>query len=377
MPDDQTKLSVDSPNAQLTLPAESAGARPEATARAAGAPPAGAGAAAPSARMNMLAQKTTRGARILDGASKYGVLWFLLLLVVAFSVWQPTRFATVNNATNILSDQAVPIILALAVLFPLAAGEFDLSVGANLGFAAIITADLSGKGVPIVFVFLIAVGIGALIGGMNAFFIVKIGVNAFIATLAAGTILAGAVLFVTNGSVLFEGIPTDLLVIAQTTFLGLPLTVWIALLLAFLVWYLIEFTPFGRYVRATGSGREAARLSGVKTGPMLASTFIIAGAIAGLGGFLQTARIGSANPSSGPEFLLPAYAAAFLGATVIQRGLFNVWGTIAGALVLAVGISGLTLAGAPFWLPNVFNGAALLVAVSLSVLSARKRGANG
>jgi ribose transport system permease protein len=95
--------------------------------------------------------------------------------------------------------------------------------------------------------------------------------------------------------------------------------------------------------------------------------------LAGLAGFLQTTRIGAANPNTGPEFLLPAHAAAFLGATVNQVGLFNLWGTIIGAPVLAVGINGLTLAGASFWLPNVFNGGALLIAVSLSVLSRRRR----
>jgi len=317
-----------------------------------------------------------RGGRALDGLARYGVLWFLLAMIVAFSIWQPSRFATLSNGVNILSDQAVPAILALAVLLPLAAGEFDLSVGANLGFSAVFTAFLAAAGMPVGVVLVLTILVGAAIGSVNAFFVVSIGVNAFIATLAMGTILAGGVLLITGGAVLFEGIPKDLLAIAQTTFLGLPMTVWIAVVLTLVVWYLLEFTPFGRYIRATGSGREAARLSGVKTAPVLASSFIIAGAIAGLAGFLQTARIGSANPSSGPEFLLPAYAAAFLGATIIQRGLFNVWGTIIGVLVLAVGISGLTLAGAPFWLPNVFNGAALLIAVSLSVLSARKRGAN-
>jgi ribose transport system permease protein len=319
----------------------------------------------------------TAGGRVLDQLSRYGVLVFLLAMIVAFAIWQPARFFTVNNAVNILSDQAVPAILALAVILPLAAGEFDLSVGANLSFAAIFTAFMSALGLPVALVLVLALVVGGIIGLVNAFFVVRVGVNAFIATLAMGTILSGANLFVTNGAVLFRGIPQSLLSIAQTTFLGLPLTVWIAVVLAFVVWYLLEFTPFGRFVRATGSGREAARLSGVKTSPVLGSTFVIAGVLAGLAGFLQTARIGSANPSAGPEFLLPAYAAAFLGATVIQRGLFNVWGTMAGVLVLAVGISGLTLAGAPFWLPNVFNGAALLIAVSLSVLSARKRGATG
>jgi ribose transport system permease protein len=314
------------------------------------------------------------GSPVLDLISRYGVLFFLVLLIAFFSILLPTRFFSFSNGITILSSQAVPVILAIAVLFPLAAGEFDLSVASNLSFSAIWVAFTSGIGWPVWLIFITTLLIGGAIGAVNAFFIVKVGVNAFIATLAMATILGGFNILVTNGQLLFRGIPQGLTSIATTTLAGLPMTVWAAVGLAFAVWYLLEYTPFGRYLRATGSGREAARLSGVKTSPTLASVFVIAGVVAALAGFLQTARIGSANPSSGPEFLLPAYAAAFLGATVIQPGLFNLWGTLVGALVLAVGISGLTLGGAPFWLPNMFNGVALLIAVSLSVLSARRRG---
>ncbi|GAA1930963.1 ABC transporter permease [Microbacterium aoyamense] len=318
--------------------------------------------------------RRTVGARALDILGRYGVLIFLLLLIAVFSILLPGRFFTAANGVTILTGQAIPLILAIAVLFPLSAGEFDLSVAANLSFCGVWVAYSSSLGWPVVLVLVSALAIGAIIGAVNAFFIVKVGVNAFIATLAMGTILVGFNLLVTNGQLLFRGIPDELKKIGTTTFIGFPMTVWIAFALALVVWYILEFTPFGRYIRATGSGREAARLSGVRTGPSLAAVFIIAGTISGLAGFLNTAWIGSANPTSGPEFLLPAYAAAFLGATVIQPGLFNLWGTIIGALVLAVGISGLVIAGAPFWLPNVFNGVALLIAVSLSVLSARKRG---
>jgi ribose transport system permease protein len=273
----------------------------------------------------------------------------------------------------ILTSQAIPLILAIGVIFPLAAGEFDLSVAANLSFTAIWVAWTSASGWPLLLVFITAIALGALVGAVNALFVVKIGVNAFIATLAMATILVGMNLLVTNGQLLFRGIPPELKIGALTEFVGLPLIVWYSFVIAVVAWYVLEYTPFGRYIRATGSGRVAARLSGVKTAPTLASTFVIAGALAGLAGFLLVARIGSANPASGPEFLLPAYAAAFLGATVIQQGLFNVWGTVIASFVLAVGITGLTLAGAPFWLPNVFNGVALLLAVSLSVLSTRKR----
>ena len=120
-------------------------------------------------------------------------------------------------------------------------------------------------------------------------------------------------------------------------------------------------------------GREAARLSGIATRRHLASAFIAAGLMAGLAGTLQTARFGSAPSSVGPDFLLPAYAAAFLGATSIRRGMFNVWGTVVGVILLAVGINGLSLAGAPPWVPPVFNGSALIVAVSAAVIVARRR----
>lgn len=321
-----------------------------------------------------VAKKRTEMNSAAGFIGRYGVLLFLIALILFFSILLPTRFPTLANGATILTGQAIPLILAIAVLFPLTAGEFDLSVAANLSFTAIWTAFSSALGWPLPLVFLTALLIGGLIGVVNAFFVVRVGVNAFIATLAMSTVLVGFNLLVTGGQILFEGISPELKAMGRETLFNLPVTVWVALGCALLVWYLLEYTPFGRFIRATGSGREAARLSGVRTRPTLASAFVIAGVFAGLAGFLQTAWVGSAAPAAGPEFLLPAYAAAFLGTTVIQPGLFNLWGTVVGALILAVGINGLILAGAPFWLPNIFNGLALLAAVSLAVISAKKRG---
>ena len=129
-----------------------------------------------------------------------------------------------------------------------------------------------------------------------------------------------------------------------------------ALVLVLAVWYLLERTPFGRYLRATGMGRPAARLSGVRTERYLTSSFVLAALLASFAGFLLASRSGSAPPTLGPEFLLPAYAAAFLGAATIRPGFFNVWGTVVGAFLLAVGSNGLTLMGAQTWVANVFNG---------------------
>lgn len=304
------------------------------------------------------------------GLSNYAIVIFLLILIAVFSLVAPTLFPTWSNFQAIANNQAVPAILALAVILPLAAGEFDLSVGAVLGFTSVLTAWATINGVPLIPAIILGVGAGALIGAINAFLVVRVGVSAFIATLGMGTLLSGGNLLLSNGSVLFDGIDPGLAVIARSKFLGLPLTFYYLLILAIILWLVLERTPFGRYLTATGLGRAPARLAGVPTNRYLALAFIGAGALAGIAGVLQTGTVGSASPSTGPAFLLPAYAAAFLGATTIRRGRFNVWGTMVGVLVLAVGVSGLNLLGAPFWVAPVFNGLALLLAVSFAAILA-------
>lgn len=311
---------------------------------------------------------------------EYGVVLFLLVLIAGFSIALPNLFLTGSNAKAILSGNAVPGILALAVLLPLSAGEFDLSVGATLGFSSVLVAWATIHGVPFGLACLISIVAGAVIGAINAFLVVKIRVSAFIATLGIGTVLAGGNLLITGGSVLFQGISPSLKTMSQTKILfGLPAMVFYFFAAALILWYALEQTPLGRYLQATGLGRGAARLSGVRTGRYLALSFIAAGVIAAFAGIVQTGRTGSAGPTIGPEFLLPAYAAAFLGATTIRRGRFNVWGTVTGVFVLAVGVAGLGLLGAPFWVGNVFNGCALIIAVSFAVIvgnRGKEEGAN-
>ena len=309
---------------------------------------------------------------IISIVGDYGVVIFFLFILLFFSVWLPDRFPTMTNLRNVLGDQAIPGMLALAAMLPLAAGEFDLSVGAVLGFNSIVTAYLVAKGIPVPAVFFICISLGLLLGAINAFLVVVIGVNAFIGTIGVGTILAGMNLLVSGGRTLYQSIPESLTIISMGTMATLPLTIYYFAALALILWYMMDLTPFGRYIHATGSGREAARLTGVRTNFYLTTSFVLAGGIGGLCGFLTTARIGSATASIGPEYLLPAFAAAFLGATTIQRGRFNVWGTVVGALTLAVGITGLQLAGAPFWVPNLFNGLALIIAVSVAVIVSRR-----
>ncbi|WP_199435268.1 ABC transporter permease [Qaidamihabitans albus] len=307
------------------------------------------------------------------GATSYAVVAFLVGLCVVFAVALPGRFLTGQNIQAVLGDQAVPGILALAVMLPLIAGKFDLSAAATLGFTSVFVAWATGVhqlSTPAAIV--LAVLIGAVVGLANSFVVEGVGVNAFIATLGMGTILAGGNLLLTQGTILFKGVPLDLKNLGQGRLLGVPAPFYVFLICALVLWYAIEMTPAGRRLRATGLARDAARLTGVRTSRFVTIAFVGAGALAALAGVLQTGRTGSAPPDVGPSFLLPAYAAAFLGAATIRRGSFNVWGTVVGTFVLGVGLNGLSLLGAPFWVPPVFSGIALIAAVSFSVVVERR-----
>jgi ribose transport system permease protein len=305
--------------------------------------------------------------RVTGSVDKWGALAVLVALAVIFSVLRPETFPTFQNLTTILSTQAILAILAIGLLVPLASGEFDLSIGFNLGFSAMLTAVLTGQfGLPTAVTIPIVLLVGIAIGLANGIAVVKVRINAFIATLGVGTILSGLTIWISNGNVIFQGIPADLLVIGRTQFLGLPLTVYYMVIVILVFWFVLEQTPYGRYIHSVGAGRETVRLAGLPTDRLRISAFVISGFMASLAGVLQTSTVGSANPNAGPDFLLPAFAAAFLGATTIHPGRFNVFGTIVALFLLAIGIAGLQQLGAPFWVSPVFNGAALLVAVGLA-----------
>ncbi|MFE4544143.1 ABC transporter permease [Arthrobacter sp. NPDC056727] len=305
-------------------------------------------------------------------ATSYGVIIFLIVMVAVFSLLLPDTFPTFDNAKAVLSDQSIPAMLALAAVLPLAAGEFDLSLGAVLGFSAITSIALSDAGVPWPVAVLVSLLVGAAVGGVNAFLVVKVGVNAFIATLASATILSGLNLLLTNSSLLVLD-SAEFGALTTTETFGIQIVLAYAIVLSLVLYFVMEKTPFGRYLRATGMGRDAARLSGVRVDRYLATSFIAAGVLAALAGALLASRGGTAAPTLGPDFLLPAYAAAFLGATTIKPGYFNVWGTVIGVILLAVGSNGLTLLGVATWVTNIFNGVALMIAVSASVLVGRRR----
>ena len=294
-----------------------------------------------------------------------------MLVIVLFGALEPDTFLTTANFQTIFGSQAVLAVVALALLFPLTAGDYDLSVAAVVSLSAMVTAVLNvNQGWPVGWAALVAIAAGALVGAVNGAVVVALRVDAFIATLGSGAFVSGVVLWI-SGSSTVGGVSTALIDSVTTTFLGLPLSFYYGLLLGALAWYLLEFTALGRRLLFVGKGRAVARLSGVRVGRLRWGALIGSATVAAVAGVLYAGTAGAADPSSGATFLLPAYAAAFVGATSIVPGRFNPWGSIIAVYFLATGITGLELHGAASFVQQLFYGGALVIAGALAQLLRR------
>jgi ribose transport system permease protein len=307
---------------------------------------------------------------------RYGLLVLFVLSIIGFSLLLPDSFPSVLNFRNIAGNQSVLAIVSLAAIIPLICGHFDLSIGSVLGLTSIVTASLLSKyDWPLWAAVLAGIGGGAAIGLVNGFLIARLGLNALITTLGTATVITGIVTWYTNGLSIITGIPPLLTDIGSGVWLGIPCTMYFLAAVAVFTWYLLEHTPFGRYLHAVGANPNAARLVGLDVDRLVLLSFVVSGALVGLAGVLQVARQGGGNPQIGLYFMMPALSSAFLGATSIQPGRFNVPGTILAVFFLATSVSGLALAGVDNWVEAIFNGTALVVAVALStVLSRRQAG---
>lgn len=296
-----------------------------------------------------------------------------VLLAIGFAIALPDTFLTGRNLSNILGSQAVIAVLTLGILIPLTAGDFDLSVAFGLTLSSMVIAILNAEhGVPIVVAILAALAIGAAIGAVNGGLVVLLGIDSLIVTLGTGTFIGGVILWISDGNTI-SGVSEALVnaVIVHRVF-GIPLEFFYGLLLCIAVWYLFEFTPLGRRMLFVGRGRSVARLAGVRVARIRWGALIASGMIGALAGVLYVGTTGAADPTSGTAFLLPAFAAAFLGSTTIMPGRFNPWGSIVAVYTLATGITGLQLLGVPSFVQSLFYGGALVIAVALSQLARRR-----
>jgi ribose transport system permease protein len=289
------------------------------------------------------------------------------LVIILFGALEADTFLTAANFETIFGSQAVLVVLTLGLLFPLTAGDYDLSVASVLTMSAMIVALLNvNQGWPVGLAIVAALAASVLVGVVNGVLVTLLEAESLVVTLGSGAFVSGLVFWMSDSNTI-GGVSealSDAVIVREL--LGIPLSFFYGLALCIAVWYVLEYRPIGRRLLFVGRGRNVARLSGVRVERVRFGALVASAAVGGLAGVLYAGTIGGADPSSGTSFLLPAYAAAFLGATSIVPGRFNPWGSILAVYFLVTGVTGLQLLGADSYVQQLFYGGALILAVALS-----------
>jgi ribose transport system permease protein len=297
--------------------------------------------------------KVDRSNAIATVLKRYTTLLILIALLFVFSFLSP-QFLTSLNLKNLLVVQVTVCCMAFATILPLIVGEFDLSLGYALGFIMMLGAFLGGFGFSAATIIPAMLVAGACIGAINGLLRISFNISSFIVTLGVGIVLSGVTQGMSGGAVLYSGIP--------------PILTVLALVLVFV----LEHTPFGRQLYAIGGSERVALLAGIRVNLCKVLAFMGAGLLVSVAALFELGQSGGANPLFGPELLLPAYAAAFLGVTTYRPGYFNIPGAVIAIVLLAVGFNGLNLLGVPFWLQPIFNGVVLILAVITAAAEGRQ-----
>lgn len=306
----------------------------------------------------------------------YGLLVLAVLLFAVFALLMPGTFLTQRNLNSILSANAIPAILALGAMIPIATGKFDVSIGYGLGLSHVLMMVFVVNGVPWVLAALIVLVIMAVVGVANGLLVELGRIDSFVATLGTGSVLYAITGAVTNGARIIpgpQGLPAGFTDLYDSKIAGIPVAAFYVAIIAFLLWIVLERVPLGRYFYVLGSNQRAADLIGLPSRRYSVYAFAACSTLVGLAGILLASQQRIGNPSVGSEYMMPAFVAALLGSTVIKPGRPNSGGTIVAVVTLAIGLAGIGQMGANFWVNPLFNGITLLIAVGLAGWSARRK----
>lgn len=320
----------------------------------------------------------SRRSRLSAGAiaDRYGLLIAWAIVVVVFSILLPDTFFRIENFQTILGSQAVLLVLTLGLIVPLTVNEFDLSVAGVINITVVVMGYLNGvHGWPLATSLLAVFALALTVGAVNAVLTVRVGIQSIIVTLGMGTLLQGLALGINASAV--PNIAQPLVDVLRARFLGIQVAFYCGLALTIVAWYVYSHTPLGRHLYFVGAGRDVARLAGLRVDAIRMGALLTSSLAAAAAGVMLIGLLGAADPNVGPSFLLPAFAAAFLGATVLTPGRFNPWGTFVAVYFLVTGITGLQLFGLSSWVENVFYGGSLVIAVAIAQLFRRRGEAGG
>ncbi|MDK2677227.1 ribose ABC transporter permease [Vibrio vulnificus] len=289
----------------------------------------------------------------------------LLFLIVVVSFLNP-NFFTVDNILNILRQTSVNAIIAVGMTLVILTAGIDLSVGSVLALCGAFAASLVAMEVPVFIAVPTALLAGAALGAISGVIIAKGKVQAFIATLVTMTLLRGVTMVYTDGRPISTGFTdtADPFAWFGTGYaLGIPVPVWLMVIVFSAAWYLLNHTRFGRYVYALGGNESATRLSGINVDKVKIGVYAICGLLAALAGIIVTSRLSSAQPTAGMGYELDAIAAVVLGGTSLMGGKGRIMGTLIGALIIGFLNNALNLLDVSSYYQMIAKAAVILLAV--------------
>jgi ribose transport system permease protein len=310
--------------------------------------------------------------------ARFGTLASLALLLIVFSLARPDVFPTVDNLLNIMNQVSILGTMAFGLTVCLVMGLFDLSIAAMATLGGYVATFLLVQypdtiGVPEAV--LISLAVAAVIGVFNGLIVSYLGISAFIATLATGSIITGAMLGISNSKTIITGIPDEFLIIGQGALLGISNPIVIMLAIGVILWLLLEHTQLGRHLYAIGGSAEASRLSGIAVKRYAPIALAICAVCAALGGLMAASVLGAGRPQGvGDTYLLNAFAAVFIGASSLRPGKFHIVGTFIGVMLIGIINNGLSVMGVPTYWQYIVQGVLLIIALfSAGLLTMRRR----
>ena len=316
--------------------------------------------------INSLVSKPTEVFRRLS------VVIILLLICLVFALGS-SDFLTTSNLLNVALQTSIIAIVAIGMTFTILTAGIDLSVGSVMALAGAVAAGLAVRQDLDTFTAIgLALLLGMVIGAINGLMIVKGGMPPFVATLAMLAMARGLTLVYTNGRPI-AGLDEIFIFLGTGQVMGIPVPVIIMAVTAIIAHIVTRYTRFGLHVYATGGNEEPTRLAGISTDRIKLSVYIISGLTAAIGGILLTARLWSAQPNAAVGWELDAIAAPVLGGTSLFGGVGSIGGTLVGAFIIGVLSNGLNLMGVPSYYQQVIKGVVFILAVSLDILSKRRR----
>ncbi|MBP6082250.1 MULTISPECIES: ABC transporter permease [unclassified Providencia] len=317
---------------------------------------------------------------------RFGVLIFMVLLILFFQT-QNSNFISERNVTNILTEVSIYGIMAVGMTLVILTAGIDLSVGSILAVCAM-TAAFVIKGDNLVGIdpaawggmswlvgLVICLAVGTFIGFLHGLGVTRLNIPPFIVTLGGMTIWRGVTLVINDGAPI-SGFDAGYRWWGRGELLGVSIPIWIFAIVAVIGFFALHKSRWGRFVYAVGSNREAARLAGVNVNRVLVSVYVVIGCLAGLAGFILSARLGSAEAVAGFTFELRVIASVVIGGTSLMGGYGRIGGTVIGSIIMGLLINGLVLMNVSAYYQQIITGLIIILAVAFDTYAKNRRGAN-